>query len=268
MPTQLLHGKTLNYTTGKKLAIGFSALALVASTQSTASATTTSQWATSATATTEYSTYQFAATEATGAPNAGGCDRSGTWASVNRFGIDSITLSYATAVIPTSLKVYQNNIEGAVSKIEVSANGTTWTSVYTGDPTKAVHGTCVEANNYDDILTVSVKKVRVAVNHVRITVNQTTNGWAEIDAVALIGKKSQTIGAVPSTLKLKKTMKLPVKTNKQLKVTWTSSTPSVCTVSAGTLKAVAKGTCKITGTSAEDATYGVVAVTKSVKINE
>lgn len=252
----------------KKLATGISALALVAATQSSASAAPITQWATGAAATSEYNTNQYAATEATGAPNATACDGEKIWASQSGNTVESLTLSYVTAVVPTTINIYQNGKQGAVSNVKVSTNGTTWTSVYTGDPTNAVTGSCIEANYYDDILAVPVSGIKVAIKHVRITIDQSTVNYAQIDAVQLVGKQTQNIAGVASSLKIANTLKLPAKTTKGLAITWTSSTKSICKVKSGSLKAIKKGACKISGTSAGNASYTAVTLAQSVTIKK
>ena len=256
----------MHHAISKKIFVVLGAIALIASTQSAASATPFTQWATGATATSEYNTNQYAATEATGAPNSSGCDGANIWASLAGNTVDSLTVSYETAVVPAKINVYQNGKKGAVSNVEVSSNGTTWTSVYTGDPSLAGDGTCQEVNFYDDILAVSVRSVTAAIKYVRITVDQSTAGWAEIDAVELVAKSAQTIGAVAKTLKPQKSLTLPVKTSGALKITWKSTTKTICTVVKGKLVAKKKGTCKISGTNAGGTLYTKVTVIKTVNI--
>ena len=251
-----------------KFVTGISVFALVAATQSSASAAPIAQWATGAEATSVYNTNQYAATEATGAPNATACDGENIWASLAGDTVDSLTLSYATAVIPTTINVYQNGKQGAVSSVKVSTNGTTWTQVYTGDPTNAVNGSCLEANYYDDILAVRVTGIKVAIKYVRVTVDQSTAGYAEIDAVQLVGKQAQSIAGVAASLKVASTLKLPTKTNKKLAITWTSSTKSICTVKSGSLKAIKKGTCKISGTSAGNTSFAAVTLAQLVTVKK
>ena len=248
------------------LCVAFATLGL----QVPAHAGTVTQWATSATATSQYYSGKYNASEATGAPNATGCDKSGVWAADNYSKVESLTLTYATAVVPTAINAHQNNAKGAISKIEVSANGTSWTRVYTGDPTKAVKGSCLVASNYNDILSVSVTgKVAFPITQVRITVDQSTvQEYAEIDAVELVGaqKSAQTIGSVASSLQVGRTVNLPAKTNKSLTITWKSTTGTICSVSSGVLKGLKKGTCKITGTNAGNSSYLLVTVDKVITI--
>jgi len=237
--------------------------------QTSAHASPTAQWASTATAENVYSE-NYAASAATGAPDSTGCDlgRGTQWATLNENDIASITLTYATAVVPTAINVYQNNVMNAISKIEVSADGTSWSTVYTGDTTKAVDGTCLAAKNYDDILTAKVSpSINFAVQQVRVTVDQTTRGWDEIDAVQLVSKTRQTIAHVASSLKKGKTLRLPAKTNHAFAVTWTTSTKAICSISSGVLKGLKKGTCKIVGSNAGNNSFVDVSSHRNVKIS-
>lgn len=147
------------------------------------------QWAICATGDDWYDG-DFLPQNATGAPDADGCDGNGLWASFENNAIASITLRYDYARVPSEINVYQNDLQGAISQIEVSADEVVWTTVYTGDPSLVTAGTCLEENQYDDMLSVSVTSVESPISFVRITVDQTTNNissWAEIDAVQLVG---------------------------------------------------------------------------------
>jgi LPXTG-motif cell wall-anchored protein len=147
------------------------------------------QWAICATGDDWYDG-DFLPQNATGAPDADGCDENGLWASFESDAIASITLRYDYARVPSEINVYQNDLQGAISQIEVSADGVVWTTVHTGDPSLVTAGTCLEENSYDDMLSVSVTSVDTPISFVRITVDQTSNennAWAEIDAVQLVG---------------------------------------------------------------------------------
>lgn len=259
----------MNNLLSRKILIGSSVIALVISTQTVASAAPVAQWASEASATTEYSEY-YSAKEIIGAPNAYDCDNTNMlWASLANDSIDLVTATYVTSVIPTEIKIHQNNTQGAISKVEVSLNGTSWKSVYTADPALASKGTCDSTKSYNDILTVTVSSIKTPINQVRLTVDQTIiKSWAEIDAVQLVGKQAQNIAGVASSLKIAKSLKLPAKTNKNLAVTWKSSTKAICTIKSGKLQALKKGTCKITGTSAGNASFGALTVAKSVTVKK
>ena len=126
------------------LCVSFATLGL----QGSAQAGSLSQWATSATATEEYGDGNRAS-DATGAPDSFGkdcTDGSKAWALKAWKGSGSITLTYATAVVPTTLQVYQIYARGGIAKIEVSGDNSTWKSVYTNDPNNAVNGTCDDSD--------------------------------------------------------------------------------------------------------------------------
>jgi LPXTG-motif cell wall-anchored protein len=181
---------------GKKITASFICLFFVgclAPTLANAGAPPSTQWASSATA--ENWSFEpdetWGPTQVTGAPDADGCDSSNVWSQAVEEGVTSITLSYENAVVPDAINVYQNNVIGAVSLIEVSADQTTWTTVYTGNPQLASEGTCLEANQYDDILSAPVTNVHSQISYVRITVDGTaTPNWIEIDAVQLVGSET------------------------------------------------------------------------------
>ena len=161
-----------------------------------------SQWALTGQSSDEYDS-DYVAQNVAGAPDATDCDGDGLWATEDRNAIASIVLGYDNPVVPSEINVYQNNVQGAISLIEVSADGTVWTTVYTGDPSLAIDGTCLGANQYDDILSVPVTGVDSQISFVRITVDQTTDGWAEIDAVELVEGTPETttttVVALPAT---------------------------------------------------------------------
>ena len=236
--------------------LGFAFLAMPSSAQ----AAPISQWATSATSDNQYDE-TYTATEATGAANATGCDNaSQVWATATKSDIASITLTYENFVSPTEIDIYQNNYVNAITNVEVSLGGEVWKSVFTGDATQAVKGTCDAAKNYDDVLVVPAASAgKGTINMVRITVDQTTNGWAEIDAVKLIGNPrmfNQEFGSPSKKLYKDSPIGLAQKTWPALiKIKWTSMTPKVCKFQKNLLKAIAIGKCKIRATNAGNANY-------------
>jgi len=194
---------------GKKITASFIGLFFVgcfAPAVANAGAPPSTQWASSATA--ENWSFEpdetWGPTQVTGAPDAGDCDISNVWSQADMHGVTSITLSYENPMLPGAINVYQNNVIGAVSLIEVSADQATWTTVYTGDPQLASEGTCLEANQYDDILSAPVTNVHSQISYVRITVDGTaTPNWIEIDAVELVEGTPETttttVVALPAT---------------------------------------------------------------------
>ena len=231
---------------------------LVCSLTQSAYAAQTSQWAVKAVATSEYDQY-WGASNATGAPDAQLCDVSGVvWSSENVGETAQLVTSYATAVYPRQINVYQNNTRGAVSKIEVSADGVIWTSVYQGNPTAAVPGTCDAETTVDDVLSVSTRAISIKINRVRVTVSQVLKRWAYIDAVELVGtpaKVAQTIAAVPTTVKMGGVIKLPLVSSAGLPVVWISRTIQTCLVSGGTLRPRKAGVCTVFGSNGGSADY-------------
>ncbi|MEY4900100.1 MAG: hypothetical protein RI895_522 [Actinomycetota bacterium] len=147
---------------------------------------------------------KFAPANATGAPDADACDGNGMWSPAGNeideswTDPESIILGYDNEVIPTEINVYQNYVQGAVSKIEVTASGDeSWTTVYEGDPALATEGTCLAENQYDDILSVNVTGIERLISFVRITVDMSVvEGWAEIDAVELVSDASSGVTSV------------------------------------------------------------------------
>ena len=78
-------------------------------------------------------------------------------------------------------------------------------------------------------------------------------------------KVAQTIGSVVTSVKVGKTITLPAKTSKALVIKWTTSTSKICSISAGKVKGLKIGTCKISGTNAGNTK--TKAVTKAVTIS-
>jgi hypothetical protein len=70
------------------------------------------QWATGATASTQYSTSEWSAFQATGMPNADGCnecngDDPRAWEGLAPDGVDWLELTYARRVRPTEIRIYE-----------------------------------------------------------------------------------------------------------------------------------------------------------------
>ena len=150
----------------------------------------TLQWATTASATTSYGTHpgdSWAASQAIGPPDvtadsaAAECGDIGqAWASASRDTVDTLTLGYAKAVIPTGVNVRETYNPGAIVKVVVSGPDGQSNTVYQGQPTK--DSTC------PTFFVVKISGVNFPVNSVAVTVDQTqVQSWAEIDAVQLVG---------------------------------------------------------------------------------
>jgi hypothetical protein len=167
---------------------------------SNASGSTISQWAIDGTASSSYA--KFEPEYAAGAPDTDECDDSeAAWASVESDTVEWLAMDFETAVVPQEINIYQNNIQGAISKVEVSANGTDWIEVYSGSVDIWYWGTCdlPDTTVFFDIFTVNNLNgefPNFAVSKFKITVDQTAiDEWAEIDAVRLIGIPSASVRA-------------------------------------------------------------------------
>lgn len=136
-----------------------------------------------ATATSSYGTSKgdsWNASQAEGPPNASCGDDVHAWASVNQNTIDTLTLTYADAVIPSMVRVVQSYNPGRVSKVVVSGAGQS-AQVYAGPADANAGGVCVT-------LEIPITGVKFGVDTVAVTVDQTNlTNWAEIDAVELVG---------------------------------------------------------------------------------
>jgi hypothetical protein len=175
-------------TIGSILVLSFS----ITQSPSFANGSSTEQWAVSGEASTSYS--RFEPVYATGAPDTAECDdNEAAWASLKADTVEWLAMNFTTPVYPEAVNIYQNNIKNSITKVEVSADGNEWFQVYTGDAANWSWGACDEANTsvFYDILSITdpiTDWPAVAVNRVKITVDQTSHGeWAEIDAVQLVG---------------------------------------------------------------------------------
>jgi hypothetical protein len=144
------------------------------------------QWAASATASTEYGNPEWAAVQAAGAPNVTACgDDTSAWASRDDTTVEWLELTYTTPVKPFEINIYQTFNPGQIVKVELfSPDGQTVYQAYTATPAKVE--TCPQT------LTLPLDgSTLTPVNRIRITVDQSVLGvgWAEIDAVELVGLK-------------------------------------------------------------------------------
>lgn len=174
-------------------ASGLTSLGIAAANANANSPQATRQWALTAESADSLPSYDAAL--AAGAPDATNCDGSGVWSPAGNNTVESITLSYENAVIPDVINVYQNNVQGAVSTIEVSVDKTAWTTVWSGLPEFATSGTCRAENQYNDVLSAAVTGITVPISYVRVTVDTSqsqVNNYAEIDAVELVSGSSWT----------------------------------------------------------------------------
>ena len=94
------------------------------------------------------------------------------------------------------------------------------------------------------------------------------NGSTKITWASAPVKVAQTIGAVAASVKLKTSITLPAKTSKALTIKWTTTTPKFCSISAGKVKGLKIGTCKVTGTNAGNGTTKAVTKTFSISVKK
>jgi hypothetical protein len=141
------------------------------------------QWAVSATASSQYGDPSWSAAQATGEPNTGVCgDNTSAWASASGSGLDTLTLKYANAVVPTSIDIHHTYNPGSVVKVEVSGPVGGAVTVYEGQPG------AIQECPYIQTITIALGSVTSPVDTVTITVDQSVIGsWDEIDAVRLNG---------------------------------------------------------------------------------
>lgn len=139
------------------------------------------QWAVAASASSQYGSDGWSANQMIGAPDVyPECgDITEAWASNSSSEVATVNLTYAQAVIPSQINIYQTYNPGAISQVTViSANGES-VVVYTATPAESA---CPQ------ILTVDVTGVTFPVNQVEIVVDQTNHpSWNEIDAVEMVG---------------------------------------------------------------------------------
>jgi hypothetical protein len=139
------------------------------------------QWAASATASSEYGNPDWSAIQATGAPNTSTCgDLPTAWASANKNEFATLTLSYATPVIPTRVEIHQTYSPGSIVKVEVADGTGASSTIYEGQPNAI--------KECPHILIIPITGVATKVNTITVSIDQSVVGdWNEIDAVELIG---------------------------------------------------------------------------------
>lgn len=141
------------------------------------------QWVADAEASSEYSDEDWSAQQVTGAADtvvAG--DEVTAWAALNADAQqETLRLTFAQAVIPTAIEIYETYNPGAVSMIEVlDPNTDAWVVVWEG-----VADTIGEEMA---VFSPALSAVDFAVSQVRLTIDEpAVPGWNEIDAVKLIG---------------------------------------------------------------------------------
>jgi hypothetical protein len=137
---------------------------------------------------------QYHADQATGPPDTPGPGDNGlAWASETPDSqAEWLELEFAEAVVPSTLKVYENFSPGAITKVTVySLDGTEETGWQGTDPTPS-----------HQPMGISVLPIRVTypIARVRIHLNSpAVYGWNEIDAVGLADSKGKTQWAVAAS---------------------------------------------------------------------
>jgi len=141
------------------------------------------QWATTAEASSEYSPDDYSAMQATGAPNVDVCEENPmAWASLAEDTEEYLVLHYETPVNPTELVIYQSHNPSQIVEIQfMDTSGETWVLWY-GDP--EIVSSCPDVWTH----TVELEEVFYT-DTVVLWVDQSVLGigWAEIDAVELVG---------------------------------------------------------------------------------
>jgi hypothetical protein len=151
------------------------------------------QWATGATASSQYGDDDYSAQQAVGAPNTTRCgDMETAWCPANSEGVEWLEVSFATAVVPTEINIYETYSPGAINKVEVKDETGLYYTVWEGTP--------AAVEQCPRVFTVSVSGVSVRVNAVRINLDQREGPyWNEIDAVELVGVPSGSPAVVAAT---------------------------------------------------------------------
>lgn len=137
------------------------------------------QWASGASASSSYSE-DYAPENATGEPDVEGCRSSdNAWAPVTPGSEETLRLTFDEPVLATGVRVFESHQPGAITLIELQDEEGEYITVYEG-----------EAELLDEcprVLTVEFDPTSVQVDALRITLDQSSEQWNEIDAVQLIG---------------------------------------------------------------------------------
>lgn len=132
------------------------------------------QWATSATASSQFTHNDWSANQATGAPTGK------AWAPSSKDGTSEwLELTYAQAVIPTAVNIWESTGPGFVTKIEAFDQAkNSWSKLWEGtDPTQGA----------PKIFSPALAKTSLRTNRIRLTVNTNAPDWNEVESVALLG---------------------------------------------------------------------------------
>lgn len=81
-------------------------------------------------------------------------------------------------------------------------------------------------------------------------------------------KLNQTIAGTSTSLKRGHSITLPAKTSRGLAISWTSNTKTVCTISAGKLKALKTGACRIAARQSGTTRYNPLSITRALTVTK
>lgn len=140
------------------------------------------QWAVAAEASSEYGSQKWAAAQAVGEPDVDECgDNGNAWASESADTLEWLLLAYDTPVVPTEIVLYQSyNPSQTVEVFGIDVDGYEYT-IWEGEP--------VWIDHCPDVLTITIDlEEPIVIDQVGVVVDQRGGwGWAEIDAVELVG---------------------------------------------------------------------------------
>ncbi len=141
------------------------------------------QWAVSAEASSQYSDDSWSAQQMVGEPDTPEPGDTGTaWAAATPdLQIETLLLTYAQAVVPTGIEIYESYNPGAVTRIELlDPASDEWVVVW--------EGLADTAGEEIAVFSPALVPADFAATQVRLTVDEPAlPGWNEIDAVKLIG---------------------------------------------------------------------------------
>jgi hypothetical protein len=140
------------------------------------------QWASDATATSQYGDTSWSAQQAAGVPNVPGCaDNGNAWASKEKTGVDTLTVTFSSPSIPTELDIYETFNPGSITGVELIPTDGSKT-IPIGQNISDVGASC------PSIFKIPVSGITGTVKGAIIHLDQTkSQSWDEIDAVQLIG---------------------------------------------------------------------------------
>ena len=140
-------------------------------------------WAVSAEASSQYSDDSWSAQQMVGEPDTPEPGDTGTaWAAATPdLQIETLLLTYAQAVVPTGIEIYESYNPGAVTRIELlNPASDEWVVVW--------EGLADTAGEEIAVFSPALVPADFAATQVRLTVDEPAlPGWNEIDAVKLIG---------------------------------------------------------------------------------